>query len=151
MSKKHQINKTMIFLYLHCNTNHIRRSVVLMKLSYLLGAVIVRHNIWCHQNANIHIPTMVIEVADFKSEIKIGLRYYYHCCTLVYRAIAFLLSTSTKYLRNRWINLTSIFFHEKSLKIVTFFVYNVLRSLARVAVQRRGATECVILLTSRGG
>ena len=104
-----------------------------------------------HQNANIHIPTMVIEVDDFKSEIKIGLRYYYHCCTLVYRAIAFLLSTSIKDLRNRWINLTSIFFHEKSLKIVTFFVYNVLRSLARVAVQRRGATECVILLTSRGG
>ena len=78
----------MIFLYLHCNTNHIRRSMVLMKLSYLLGAVIVRHNIWCHQNANIHIPTMVIEVADFKSEIKIGLSKYNYCRTLVFRAIA---------------------------------------------------------------
>ena len=37
---------------------------------------------------NMHICTRVIEVAEFKSEVKIGLRYYHHCRTLVFRAIA---------------------------------------------------------------
>ena len=37
---------------------------------------------------NMHIYNRVIEVADFKSAVKIALRYYHHCRMLVYRAIA---------------------------------------------------------------
>ena len=38
--------------------------------------------------SNMHMDIMVIEVADVKFEVKIGLQDYNHCCTLVCGAIA---------------------------------------------------------------
>ena len=42
---------------------------------------------------NMHVDTRVIEVADFKYEVRNALRDYQHCLTLVYWAIALLLFT----------------------------------------------------------
>ena len=46
--------------------------------------------------SNIHIDDMVIEVTEFNSEVRTDLRGHYHCCTLVFRAIALLLSNDLK-------------------------------------------------------
>ena len=46
------------------------------------------HGLSSLQNGNIHIQTRIIQVADFKSEVKIGLPKYNYCRTLVFRAIA---------------------------------------------------------------
>ena len=40
--------------------------------------------------SNMHLDDMVIEVTEFNSEVRADLRGHYHCCTLVFRAIALL-------------------------------------------------------------
>ena len=40
--------------------------------------------------SNMHLDDMVIEVTEFNSEVTADLRGHYHCCTLVFRAIALL-------------------------------------------------------------
>ena len=45
--------------------------------------------------SNMHLDDMVIEVNEFNSEVRADLRGHYHCCTLVFRAIALLFSSLT--------------------------------------------------------
>ena len=70
--------------------------------------------------SNMHLDDMVIEVTEFNSEVRADLRGHYHCCTLVFRAIALLLAAFFAFFDS----LDSTLFFNASINSSSFFRYS---------------------------